>query len=68
MSDETKDVLVDPFKLKDCLAELEIRKVAIGAERDKLREVMSEFEQLLEVCDRAYEDLDSAIGSLSELV
>lgn len=61
-------ILVDPFKLKDLLKELETRKEAIAAERDKLREAQSEFEQLLEVCDRACEDLDSAIGSLSELV
>jgi hypothetical protein len=47
---------------------LEKRKEAIGKERDKLRDFISEVEELAETCDRAHEDLTSAIDSLSCLV
>lgn len=47
---------------------LEKRKEAIGKERDKLRDIISEIEELAETCDLAHEDLTHAIESLSCLV
>lgn len=47
--------------------QLEKRRAAIGAERDKLREIVDEFDGLLECCERADENLASAIDALSEL-
>ena len=47
---------------------LEKRKEAIGKERDKLREFLSEVGELAETCDRAHEEIESAIDALSCLV
>jgi hypothetical protein len=44
------------------------RQAAIGKERDKLDDVISELEGLRESCERAYDDLQSARDALSELV
>lgn len=49
-------------------AELEERMKAIAAERDKLRAVISDFEELQETCDSALEHLEIATDALSGLV
>lgn len=53
--------------IKKLKKELEVRRKAIGRERDKLHEVVSEYEDLKGVCEDACENLDAAIDSLSEL-
>ena len=51
-------------KIKD---QLEERRVAVGVERDKLRALISEVEDLAETCERAHDALQEAIYALSEL-
>ncbi len=53
--------------VKKILKQLTVRQTAIGKERDKLRDLESECEQLRETCERAYDDLGNAISALSEL-
>ena len=55
-------------KIKTWIKELEERKQAIGAERDKLRELINTVEELESTCISAYDDIDAAIDSLSNLV
>ena len=53
---------------KKLIKELDAHKKSIGNTRDKLRDTMSEFKELENVCDRAFEDITSAIEALSEFV
>ena len=53
---------------KQLIKELAAAKKTISKTRDRLREIVSEYEDLSEVCDRACCDIDSAIDTLSELV
>lgn len=46
---------------------LNMRLKQVGMVRDKLRDDISKFEDLKDTCDRAYENLQSAIQALSEL-
>lgn len=46
---------------------LEVRRDAVGRERDKLAAVMDELSDLKECCDTAWDDLQRACDSLSEL-
>lgn len=55
------------MNVKRLMATLEKRRVAIGAERDKLRDIISEYLDLAETCERAADDLQNAIDALSEL-
>jgi hypothetical protein len=52
--------------VKGILAKLESCKKRIAAERDKLRDLISELEDIAECCDVAHGDLESAADSLSE--
>ena len=45
---------------------IESRRVAVGNERDKLREMIAELETLEWSCDSAMDDLQRAIDALSE--
>jgi len=45
---------------------IEKRRVAVGKERDKISEMIDELSCLKESCDRAYDDMQSAIDALSE--
>ena len=58
--------VVDAFKKsKDVL---EVEKEKLGKFRDGLREKVSDYEELLDRVEGAYERLDEAIDILSELV
>ncbi len=46
---------------------LKDRQLAIGKERDKLREAISDMESLEECCTTAYDNIQYAIDALSEL-
>lgn len=46
---------------------LEKHRAAIGRERDALRKVVEDYNDLLESCERANEALDDAIQTLSQL-
>jgi hypothetical protein len=52
--------------IKGILAKVESCKKRIAAERDKLRDLISEIEDVAECSDRAVSDLESAADSLSE--
>lgn len=56
------------MNISKMIADIQISKVKIGKERDKLYDILDELEGLKESCDRAYEDLENAIEALSELV
>jgi len=51
--------------IKAAEAQLRRRLIAVGTERDKLREIASEYDSLADSCDEAYEALQSAVGALS---
>ena len=44
------------------------RLKAVGKERDKIRELISEWEMLADNCDTAIEHLERAADELSQLV
>ena len=52
--------------IKGILAKVESCKKRIAAERDKLRNIISEVESLESCSDSAVSDLESAADSLSE--
>lgn len=61
-------------ELKSVLSKIEKSKNIIGAERDKLRDLIGDLEDLLETYDRGIEGLESgqleiqnAIDAISEL-
>lgn len=54
--------------VKRAISVLEKKKVAIGKYRDELREIVSDYEDLLYKCEYTEECLQAAIDSLSELV
>ena len=51
---------------KQMVKELEKRRTAIGKERDKLLELHSEIDNLLDSLELADENLQSAIDALSQ--
>lgn len=54
--------------IKQIQAELVKRQKAIAKERDRLQNLESEVQVLMESCDRACDALTDAIDALSELV
>ena len=56
------------MKTQKWIEQIEKRKVAIAAERDKLDEAISEMEGLREDCDEAWHLLDAARDALSKIV
>lgn len=55
-------------KISSWITKLKEREKALAKERDCLDDMIYEFEGLKECCERAMEDLISAIDTLSELV
>lgn len=55
------------MNVKSIMVQLAKRQLAIGRERDRLRDLESECEELRATCERAYDDLGNAISALSEL-
>lgn len=53
---------------KRLLKQLRASEKRLSDERDKLREIVSEYEQLAEKVDSALIDINNAIDTLSELV
>ncbi len=53
-------------KIKELAAKLVQIRAAIAADRDKLREVLDEYEEILDCCNRAEEGIDQAADALSE--
>lgn len=47
--------------------DLERHRDRIGKERDKLRDAISDWEELERACSEAYDDIHCAIDRLSEL-
>lgn len=54
--------------INNAIKQIEKRMVAVGKERDKLDDLVGELEHLKENCASAYDDLQRARDSLSELV
>lgn len=52
--------------IKSLVSQMEKCRVAIGKQRDILREIQGEVESLLDPTDRGVEALDDAIETLSE--
>jgi len=53
---------------KKLITEVEKYKTRIAKQRDGLRELISEAEELIESCERGDEALETALDALSELV
>lgn len=53
---------------KKFISELNKRMIAVGKERDKLRDMEDELTGLRESCERAFFALEEAIDALSEQV
>ena len=49
------------------LRQIEICKTRIGEERDKLRALIDDADELAENCDEAIDSMDDAVTKLSEL-
>lgn len=54
------------IKIRTLVAQVDASKGAIAAERDKLRDTLSDLTDLLEATDRGLEALDSAVDYFSE--
>lgn len=54
--------------INNAIKQIDKRMVAVGKERDKLDDLIGELEHLKENCTNAYDDLQRARDSLSELV
>ena len=52
--------------IKGILAKIQTCKKRIAAERNKLRDLINEIEDVAECSDRAVSDLESAADALSE--
>lgn len=52
---------------KAMIRQLEARRKAVSVERDKLRDLVDEYDGLAETCERAECALREAIDALSEL-
>jgi hypothetical protein len=57
-----------PLTPKSFIKQAEAIKNQIAAKRDELRGLMDEYEDIIEVSDRAVEGLECAIEALSEQV
>lgn len=55
------------MKMISFIKELEKRKEAVGKERDKIEEAISDMEGLKDKCEEAYYFLEQAIDVLSEM-
>lgn len=49
------------------IARLRKHQLVIAKERDALRDTVAEYQDVLDGCARAHDDLDCAIDALSEL-
>jgi hypothetical protein len=56
------------MKNSKLITALKKHQKVISSERDKMRETISEFENLEEVCTRAIDAVEEAIYALSEAV
>ena len=54
-------------EVKTLLAKLRRHQKAITKERDQMRDTVADFEDVIEGCDRAEENIQAAIDALSEL-
>lgn len=54
--------------IKAIIQRLKTRQRKLAIERDKLRDLISEAKDLLETEEQAYQDLECAVESLSQLV
>ena len=55
------------MKINKMINELGKRKKAVGKERDKIEEAISDMEGLKDKCEEAYYFLEQAIDVLSEM-
>ncbi len=53
---------------KQLLAAIKAREKSVSKERDKIRDMVSKYNDLAESCDDALECLEDAANRLSELV
>jgi len=56
------------MKINQVIKTLEAEKQKIQKNRDKLRDLKYEINDLIESCDRAKESLECAVDALSEFV
>lgn len=59
-------VRVKPARVAPLKRQLEACKKRIAAERDKMRSIISEYEDVLCACDQADSDLEHAVDTLSQ--
>jgi ABC-type transporter Mla subunit MlaD len=59
---------IDKTTLNNFRKQLKTIQKQVGKDRDALRNYIDEAESLIDCCDRAYDDLESAADALSELV
>lgn len=55
-------------RVKTLLRKMNQSKLRIAAERDKLRDLVSEFQDIEQSCEDAVQELESAADRLSELL
>jgi chromosome segregation ATPase len=55
------------MRISTIIKQIEKRRDAVGKERDKLDDLISELEELRNCCERAWDDLQTARDALSEL-
>lgn len=60
--------MLNKREIKSLAYRIEKAKMNIAKQRDILRELLWEVEEIREHCDEAYDDLDRAVDGLSRLL
>jgi predicted nucleic acid-binding Zn-ribbon protein len=60
--------MLNKRQIKSLANRIEKAKMNIAKQRDILRDLLSEVDEIREHCDEAYDDLDRAIDGLSRLL
>ena len=55
-------------QMASLIRKLEKERDTIGKSRDKLREIIGEYENLAETAEQAYDDIENVIQTLSQYV
>lgn len=65
---DPKQNRVDPVRVRGLKQELEAQKKIIGKARDRIRELIDEYDDIWRYATEACDDLDRTVDRLSELL
>lgn len=63
---ELRRNVIDPVRMRGLRSELEKQKKIIAKARDRMRELMNEYDEIWRCASEAHDDIDRVIDRLSE--